>query len=658
MKKVHVCFQLVLLMLSFIFCERGWCAQRLPVLNDYMRIKTVGEPDLSPDGRWVVYTLEENVNKTSAIRNIWIVSYDGKISKQLTNDKQASNYLPKWSPNGQWIAFLSDSDDSLRLLNKQNGKIIRLTNNHYDVSDFTWAPDSQSIAFIASEAKEKASKNKPIIITRYLFKKDIQGYLSEKRTHLYRIALQSKQIELLTPGPYDEWAPAWSPNGKYIAFISKRGAEPDRSYNSDVYVISNKSGSKAIQLTRSPGAGMDPDWESTPSWSPDNSQITYLSFNNKSPIYAPTQLAIVRLDSRHERIIAPLDRWFTKPEWSEDGKKIYALIETSRNTHLSEIDVSTGDVKALTKGKHVDSEFSIAQQHIVVVSSDDQHPPELFAVENTLRPLTNHNQKLLDEVQFRPVEDIEFKSADGTLIEGLLLKPANYKPGTPYPALLNLHGGPVYQFSHEFNFDWQWLAAQGYTIIAPNPRGSSGRGFDFSNAINADWGNLDVKDVLASVDYAIEKGIVDPNKLAVGGWSYGGMLTDYVIASTQRFKAAVSGAGTGSILGNYGVDQYTLDYESELGKPWLNTQLYMKLSYPLMKANKIKTPTLFMCASFDFNMPCIGSEQLYQALRSQNIPTELIIYPEQYHSLDRPDFQIDRLQRFKDWMDFYLKKVN
>ncbi len=660
MKKVHACFWLVLLLLPFIFCARGWSNQRLPLLSDFMRIKTVGEPDLSQDGKWIVYTVEENVSKIDAVRNIWIVSYDGKISKQLTNNKKNSNYLPKWSPNGQWIAFIFESDDSqsLRLLNRQSGQIIRLTNDQYDVSEFAWSPDSQNIAFIASEAKEKESKNKPIVITRYLFKKDTEGYLGEKRTHLYRIVIQSKQIELLTPGPYDEWAPAWSPNGDYIAFISKRGDEPDRNYNSDVYVINKKSGSKVMQLTRFPGAGMDPEWESSPAWSPDSSQIAYLSFNNKSPIYAPTQLAVVGLSSHSEQIIAPLDRWFTQPKWSEDGKKIYVLIETSRNIHLSEIDVHTGNVKALTQGNQVDSEFSTAQQRLVVASSDDQHPTELFAVENTLRPLTHHNQKLLDEVLFRPVEDIEFKSSDGALIEGLLLKPANYKAGNRYPALLNLHGGPVYQFSHEFNFDWQWLAAQGYAIIAPNPRGSSGKGFDFSNAIKADWGNLDVKDVLASVDYVIKKGIADPDKLAVGGWSYGGMLTDYVIASTQRFKAAVSGAGTGNIFGNYGVDQYTLDYESELGKPWLNAQVYMNLSYPLMKANKIKTPTLFMCASLDFNMPCIGSEQLYQALKSLNIPTQLIIYPDQYHTLDRPDFQIDRLQRFKDWMDFYLKNTN
>lgn len=142
--------------------------------------------------------------------------------------------------------------------------------------------------------------------------------MDEKRTHLYRVAIQNKQIELLTPGPYDEWAPAWSPNGDYIAFISKRGDEPDRSYNSDVYVIRNKPGSKAIQLTRFPGGGMDPDWESTPSWSPNNAQIAYLSFNNKSPIYAPTQLAVVGLTTHKEQIIAPIDRWFTKPKWSED----------------------------------------------------------------------------------------------------------------------------------------------------------------------------------------------------------------------------------------------------------------------------------------------------------------------------------------------------
>ncbi|MCW8418221.1 S9 family peptidase [Fluoribacter dumoffii] len=644
------------LFVLFFLPYNGYSSQRLPVLSDFMQIKTVDEPDLSKDGKWVAYSVEENVSPVEAIRNIWMVSYEGNVSKQLTSSKKESNYLPKWSPDGQWIAFLSDHNDltSLKLLNIQNGQIIQLTHAKYDISDFAWAPNSQNIAFIAEEVKdEKESKNKPIVITRFLFKKDREGYLGEKRAHLYRIAIATKNIEILTPGPYQEWAPSWSPDGNYIAFVSQRGVDPDRIFNSDVYVINTKSGSKAVRLTQSSGTEMNPEWESSPSWNPESTKIVYLTTSDKSHLYAPTQLAIIGLEQQ-EQLIAPLDLWFTQPKWSEDGKKIYALVETSRNTHLSEIDVRTGAVKNLTHGPRVDGSFATANQRIVVVSSDDQHPQELFAVENTLRPLTHHNQKLLEQVKFVPAEDIEFKSSDGTLIEGLLIKPAPYESGHKYPTLLNLHGGPVYQFSHEFNFDWQWFAVQGYAIIAPNPRGSSGRGYNFSKAIYADWGNLDVKDVLAAVDYAINEGIADPDKLAVGGWSYGGMLTDYIIASTQRFKAAVSGAGTGNILGNYGADQYTLEYEAELGKPWLNVQTYLKLSYPLIKANKIKTPTLFMCASLDFNMPCIGSEQLYQALRSQNIPTQLIIYPEQYHSIDRPDFQMDRLVRFKAWMDLYL----
>lgn len=654
MKKVQVCIQLFLL-LFFFYNEKIWSAPRLPVLNDFMKIKTVSEPNLSKDGKWVVYTVEENINKKEAVSNIWVVSYDGKISKQLTNNKKESSSSPQWSPDGQWIAYLFGSKN-LRLMNWQSGEVINLTPNILHVSEFSWAPDSQNIAFIASEGKE--SKDHPLVITRYHFKKDREGYLSEKREHLYKIAIPGKHIELLTAGPYDEWSPAWSPNGKFIAFISKRGPDPDRSYKTEIYIISSESGSKEIQLTRFPGAGMDPDWETIPSWSPDSALISFLSFNNKSPIYGPTQIGIVQIANHNEHIITPSDNWFTKAKWSYESKKIYALVEKSRETHLSEIDVIHGTVSPLTHGEQVDSEFTIAPQRIVLATSNDQHPTELYAVEDTLRPLTHHNQALLEEVIFRPVQDMEFTSYDGTLIQGLLLKPANYKIGKRYPALLNLHGGPVYQFSHEFNFDWQWLAAQGYTIIAPNPRGSSGRGYQFSNAIHADWGNLDVKDVLAATDYAIKKNIVDPEKMAVGGWSYGGMLTNYVIASTPIFKAAISGAGTGNILGNYGVDQYTLDYESELGRPWLNTPLYLKLSYPLIKANQIKTPTLFLCASLDFNMPCIGSEQLYQALKSLKIPTQLVIYPDQDHSLERPDFQMDRLQRFKDWMDYYLNHPN
>lgn len=664
MNKNKFSTKVVPLLLPLLFYESTLFAQRPPILSDFMRIKTVSEPDLSKNGEWVVYSVEDGIGNTEGIRNIWLVSYDGKVSKQLTHNKQNSSYSPKWSPDSKWIAFLSESGSAktlvLKLYSKQSGKVIQLTSNLYEISEFTWAPDSQDIVFIANKTKdEEQSENEPMVITRYSFKKDEEGYLGAKRNHLYRLSIQKKHPELLTTGSYDEWAPAWSPNGKYIAFVTKREKDPDRNFNSDIYLISPTRDSKAIQLTYFPGTDLDSEWDSVPSWSPNSSQIAYIRSSSSQAMYydyAPTQLAVVDLSDGKERVVDPMDRWFYEPKWSDDGQTIYALIETSRNIHLSAIDVHSGTVSTLTPGARVDEYFSVAQHRIVLVSSDDQHPTELFALEkNSLRPLTHHNQKLLEKVRFLPVEDIEFASFDGTRIEAMLLKPVNYKPGNLYTGVLNLHGGPVDQFSHQFNFEWQWLAAQGYAVIAPNPRGSSGRGFNFAKAIYADWGNLDVKDVLAAVDYVIKKGIIDPNKLVVGGWSYGGMLTDYVIASTTRFKAAISGAGTGNIWGNYGVDQYTLQYELELGKPWLNPQTYIKLSYPLMKANRIKTPTLFMCARMDFNVPCVGSEQLYQALKSLAIPTELVIYPEQYHSLDRYDFEMDRLKRIKDWIDFYIK---
>ena len=213
----------------------------------------------------------------------------------------------------------------------------------------------------------------------------------------------------------------------------------------------------------------------------------------------------------------------------------------------------------------------------------------------------------------------------------------------------------MYQFSHEFMADWQVYAAHGYVVVAPNPRGSSGRGFDFARVIYADWGHKDVEDVLAAVDYAVEIGIADPDRLGVGGRSYGGILTNYVIASDQRFKAAMSGAGSSHPLGGYGHDMYIREYELELGRPWAARETWEKLAYPLVHADRITTPTQFYCAEKDFNVPCHGSEQMYQALRSLGVPTRLVIYPGEYHTLTVPSYLRDRMSRYIEWYDRYLK---
>jgi dipeptidyl aminopeptidase/acylaminoacyl peptidase len=397
-----------------------------------------------------------------------------------------------------------------------------------------------------------------------------------------------------------------------------------------------------------------------PSWSPDGKQIAYLQGGEDRWIYyAAPQLALVDVATAQSRTLAPLDRWFYQPVWSPDGRSVLAMIEESRVMHLSRIDVRSGKVTPLTSGDRFDYGFAVAHNgRIAVLGGDDLHPYEVSAVESRgLRALSDQNAFLRDK-RLAPVEPIEFKSADGTLIQGLLVKPVDYVAGRRYPTVLRLHGGPVSQFNHEFMADWQVLAARGYAVVAPNPRGSSGRGFDFSKAIFADWGNKDVADVLAAVDHVVALGVADPDRLAVGGHSYGGILTNYVIASTPRFKAATSSAGSSEFLGMYGHDMYIREYEFELGTPWKSQDLYLKLSYPFLHADRITTPTSFYCGQNDFNVPCHGAEQMYQALRSLGVPTQLVIYPGQNHTLTVPSYVRDRLNRYLEWYDRYLKPAS
>jgi dipeptidyl aminopeptidase/acylaminoacyl peptidase len=306
---------------------------------------------------------------------------------------------------------------------------------------------------------------------------------------------------------------------------------------------------------------------------------------------------------------------------------VYALIEQAEVTHLARIDVASGKVTELTHGDRFDVDLSVARNgRIAVLGGDDLHPYNLAALDGGhLRPLADHNEWLAGK-QLASTETLHFASADGTPLDALLVKPIGYVKGKRYPTILRVHGGPVYQFSHEFMEDWQVYAANGYAVLAVNPRGSSGRGFDFARAIYADWGNKDTQDLLAGVDHAVQLGITDPDRLGIGGWSYGAILTDQVIARTTRFKAAISGAGTGNTYGMYGDDEYAREYELELGTPWANREAYDRASYPFLHADRITTPTLFQCGQIDFNVPCIGAEQMYQALRSRGVPTQLVVY--------------------------------
>jgi len=634
---------------------------------DLARLADVAEPDFSVDGEYLVYSVTtSNVGEDTRQSDLWRVRYDGRDRVQLTHTPTHDESRPLWSPDGRSIAFLSDrggedAKTQVWLMPASGGDARRLTDFPEGVEDFAWAPGGKRLAVIAWDPERPPGTAKPrnpppVVTDRYWFKQDETGYLGARRKHLYVVDFATGKSELLTPGEHDEQLPAWSPDGRYIAYVTKRGADPDRHLNFDIYLVEPRAGAEERRLTSFAGADLDPEWETRPAWSPDGKRIAYLQGGeDKWVYYSPYQLAVIDVATGEATLPAPIDRCFSKPRWARDGRSIYALIEQSRVTHLSRVALGSGRVTALTVGPRFDVDFALAADRIVVLGGDDHHPYELFAVESGgLRPLTAHNEWLKGK-RLAAVEDISFKSADGTGVEGFLVKPLDYEPGHRYPTILRIHGGPVYQFSHEFMMDWQAYAASGYVVVAANPRGSSGRGFDFSRAIYADWGDRDVLDVLAAVDHVVALSVADPARLGVGGRSYGGILTNYVIASDQRFKAAVSGAGSSNVLGLYGHDQYVREYDLELGVPWRNQQTWERLSYPFLHADRIVTPTLFYCAEKDFNVPCLGAEQMYQALRTRDVPTRLVMYPGESHALSVPSYLRDRLERVIGWYDRFLK---
>jgi len=633
-------------------------------LDDVLRVRDVREPQISPDGAWVAYTV--STSDTAEDRNrsaVWMASWDGTRNVRLTTSKQGED-TPRWSPDGRWLAFLSSREDEhtqLWLLDRLGGEARKATTLPSDVDDYVWAPDGNRIALVAEDADTaKAKTPAPIVIDRFQFKQDEGGYLGKRRRHLYVLDVASGKTTMLTSGDYDELLPAWSPDGKALVFVSKRRPDFDRDSNWDLYVIDAGGGGAAPrQLTTFDGPDNDPDTESRPTWSPDGRSIAYLQGGPLKLIYYAVQkLAVVPAAGGAPRILtAALDRNVASPVWSADGSSITFLLEDDRAIGLARVPAAGGAIDRLVSGPRVVSAFAAgANGKLAVLASTPLTPAEVFALDGTtLRPLSRQNDEWLSRVNLGGVEPISFKSRDGTAINGFAVKPPDFVSGKRYPTILRIHGGPVSQYQSEFDFQLQTLAGHGYLVLVANPRGSSGRGERFSAAIFADWGNKDAQDVLAAVDYAVAQGLADPARLGVGGWSYGGILTNYVIAQDRRFKAAVSGASISNVLAGYGTDQYVREYEVELGAPWKAADTWVRLSAPFLHADRITTPTLFLCGDKDFNVPLLNSEQMYQALRSLGVETQLVIYPGQHHGITKPSYRRDRLERYLAWYDKYLK---
>ena len=643
-------------------------------VSDINNIRDVSSPAIDPSGNWVAYEVSSvDVKADKSFSHIWMTSWDGARTVQLTNREKESEGTPRWSPDGRYLGFISSrtdkhDNDQLWLLDRTGGEARPLTKLEGSVADYEWSPNGREIALIVldpdpyaekDDVKEEDKRPKPIVIDRFQFKRDNDGYLGTRRQRLMVLDVATGATRRLTTGDDDEYFPAWSPDGTRIAFVSNRDKDPDRTYNNDLWVVpASGQAQPPTRLTNYPGDDNNPDYSSYPAWSPDGRSIAYIQ---GGPIelfsYGTRHLAVVPATGGEPRILsAGLDRSVGNPVWSADGKSLRVIVEDDKTQWLGTVPASGGEVRRIAGGRPIiEAIDQQAKGKTVALVSDPGHPSEVYALDGAnLRRLSRQNDGWLADVQLAPVEDTVLRSKDGTEVHGFLLKPVNYAGGR-VPTILRLHGGPQSQFDYGFSFEWQLLAANGYAVVATNPRGGTGRGQDYAKALYADWGGVAVPDVLSAVDDAVARGIADPNRLGVGGWSYGGMLTNYTIASDPRFKAATSGASISNILAGYGTDQYIRDYEMELGKPWEHLDVWMRNSYPFYHADKIVTPTLFLAGDKDFNVPLLNSEQMYQALRSRGIDTELIVYPGQYHGIRRPSFVRDRYQRYLDWYAKHLK---
>jgi dipeptidyl aminopeptidase/acylaminoacyl peptidase len=666
---------------------RPAAAQRKITVDDYFQIREVHEPQLSPDGKWIAYTVKTAVLKTDKnMERIWMVPAGGGEAMALTGEKVSSSH-PRWSPDGKYIAFLSARDGSKEqvwLLNRLGGEAERLTYTPQDVDELAWSPDGTRLAVLLRDAsveeldafkdererdqdpekakeekeatQEKAKTQRPWVIDRRQFKQDEIGYLDRRRTHLYVFDVGKRSLTQVTSGDFDDDQLAWSPDGKRLAFASNRSLpDPDANYNTDVWVVDADNTDKGAHLTQvSKNLGEDRE----PAWSPDGKWIAYTTRLDPAVFeYGTKHLAVAPAGGGDAKVLTQkFDRMVTQPHFSADGKFIYFIADDDGTQNLCRIAIEGGEITRPISGRLMVNDYSIGKSGDVVgqVATVDR-PDEVFTIPGAKLTQVSHvNDALFAQLKISHGEYVHFKSKDGTAVSGYLYKPVDYVAGTRVPTILRPHGGPVWAYYAEFAHLAQLYAANGYAVLFPNPRGSSGYGQAHAQAIFADWGNKDFQDDMAMVDYAVEQGIADPDKLGVGGWSYGGISTNFIITQTTRFKAAISGAGEFLYMTNYGHDHYQKDWETELGRPWEKKELWDRIS-PFYRVTNITTPTLIMGGNIDWNVPIINGEQMYQALKSLGRTVELVVYPDEYHEFSTPSHIKDRLERNLAWYGHYVK---
>ena len=643
-------------------------------MEHQLRYPLITEVALSPDGRQVVYTLREPLmtdEESKMITHLYLASTAGGTPIQLTYG-QHSHSVPKWSPDGRYIAFLSTrvkDKANLHVLRASGGEAWALTNyDKSDIAQFAWSPDGQSIAFLLAEPpteeKEKAKKAKNDFI---LWDVDFDF------VHLYRLPFvvgprELPQVKQITRGRFHLLNFDWLPDGQTMA-ITHRPTPVDEDWpETRLATVPAEVADEAEphDLATLTDIALVADWGGNPKVSPDGRWIACGTGEQPIRWAFANQIVLYPAAGGEPRRLAPTpDTQAGLIGWSADGGHVYVLESSGVSSQLWALPVSGEPGRPLTDTPLLKGPVNANQAgQLVFVGQDFAQPNGIYLVEGetgAARPIVPVSLPSdWPDAALPQAEVVRWSAPDGLEIEGIVVYPLNYQPGQRCPLVVNVHGGPAGVFSRSYlaspdrYCDIVALAEHGFAVLQPNPRGSSGYGKDFRFANYGDWGGGDYRDIMAGVDYLIERGIADPDRLGIMGWSYGGYMTSWVITQTTRFKAACVGAGVTNLLsfnGTADIPGFIPDYfKAEL---WDDLEPYRQHS-PVFQVKGVKTPTLIQHGADDIRVPLSQGRELHNALKRQGVPVEMIIYPRQGHAVSEPRLRLDVRRRAVAWFERWI----
>jgi dipeptidyl aminopeptidase/acylaminoacyl peptidase len=628
--------------------------QKRMTFDDVIALKSVGDAQLSPDGKWVTYVVSKaDMVADASDPDVYLVATSGGTPIRLTTSKKADS-SPRWSPDGKWIAFISSRDErpQIYLISPSGGEAEVLTSSKSGIAQLQWSPDGKRIAFVAprdltaDEEKKQKDKDDAVVVDQQF-----------RFTQLSTIDVATKKVTVIVNGAIQVNDPQWAPDGAHIAFAASPTPKADDGNLSDIFVVSGEGGAPR-KLVENPG----PD--AAPRWSPDGKWIAFSTRQGNPTSVGQTQLAIVSADGGAPRMVAP--GFLYQPSaatWSPDGTTLYFTASVRTTTQLFSVASSGGTPKQLTNNHGVLSggTFSHDRSTVAFTFEDVQHPADVYVAQlasiATPTKLTDHNPQVRSFALGKS-EVVRWKSKDGMEIEGILVYPVDYTPGKKVPLVANIHGGPAGSWEERFPGNWGspshvW-AGRGWAVFTPNPRGSTGYGEKFLRANIKDWGGGDYRDIQTGIDALIARGIADSTKLAQSGWSYGGYMTAWTLTQTNRFKAVMVGAGLTNMASMYGTNDIprTIDgyFEAE---PWNDPAQYTARS-AMTFIKQAKTPTLIEHGQADNRVPIGQSQELYLGLKKNNVPVELVFFPREPHGLGEPRHQLDKMTREYDWFAKYV----